>query len=265
MFSNKGNINKNSSGNNHIAGDNNIIKNESNDTINNTNNYYGISWKFITRILPSPKHTNKRNVAIGWLYLGLLIFTNIFRTFWPIESSPHPSNLSSTSQTPTAVLSPSTTSSSPSISATYSASSLPSVQTVSPLPSNSLSSKTQDSPAPAMRPEGSPSNKITIEVSDNPSYGKKLAPGKYQISESGYVEISTWWTSISYNNTVSSNDCEIVLTVEGPAPVKGETRTAKCTDSSGTNLKCSEPGDYTINIEDKQSGSTGSRVIQIVK
>ena len=116
-----------------------------------------------------------------------------------------------------------------------------------------------------MRPEGSPSNKITIEVSDNPSYGKKLAPGKYQISESGYVEISTWWTSISYNNTVSSNDCEIVLTVEGPAPVKGETRTAKCTDSSGTNLKFSEPGDYTINIEDKQSGSTGSRVIQIVK
>ena len=95
MFSNKGNINKNSSGNNHIAGDNNIIKNESNDTINNTNNYYGISWKFITRILPSPKHTNKRNVAIGWLYLGLLIFTNIFRTFGPIESSKHFTNSNS--------------------------------------------------------------------------------------------------------------------------------------------------------------------------
>ena len=169
------------------------------------------------------------------------------------------------SQPPTAALSAPTTSSSPYTSTTSSPPLTPSVQTVSPLPSNSLSSKTQDSPAPAMRPEGSPSNKITIEVSDNPSYGKKLAPGKYQMSESGYVEISTWWTSISYNNTVSSNDCEIVLTVEGPAPVKGETRTAKCTDSSGTNLKFSEPGDYTINIEDKQSGSTGSRVIQIVK
>ena len=265
MFSNKGNSNKNSKGNNHIAGDNNIIKNESNDTINNTNNYYGIPWKFITLILPSPKHTNKYNVVIGWLYLGLIILTHIARNFLPIESNPHPSNPPSTSQTPTAVLSASTTPASPSISATYSASSLPSVQTVSPLPSNSLSSKTQDSPAPATRPEGSPSNKITIEVSDNPHSGKKLAPGKYQISGSGYAEISTWWTSISYNNTVSSNDCEIVLTVEGPAPVKGETRTAKCTDSSGTDLTFSEPGDYTINIEDKQSGAKSSRVIQIVK
>lgn len=265
MFSNKGNINKNSSGNNHIAGDNNIIKNESNDTINNTNNYYGISWKFITRILPSPKHTNKRNVAIGWLYLGLLIFTNIFRTFWPIESSPHPSNLSSTSQTPTAVLSPSTTSSSPSISATYSASSLPSVQTVSPLPSNSLSSKTQDSPTPATRPEGSPPGRISIEFSDTPSTGEKIGRDKYQISSSGHVGLRVGWSSISYNNTVSSNDCEIVLTSSGPAPVKGGVGTAKCTDTYGTSLEFSEPGEYTISVEDKQSGNTGSRVIQIVK
>lgn len=265
MFSNKGNINKSSSGNNYVTGDNNTIKNES----NNTNNYYGIPWKIITLILPSSKHSNTHNIIIGWLsilvniVLIIVTIVSINNTFKPSESSKYSPNSLGTS--PTATLSDSTTSSSSSISATYSASSLPSVQTVSPLPSNSLSSKTQDSPAPATRPEGSPSNKITIEVSDNPHSGKKLAPGKYQISGSGYAEISTWWTSISYNNTVSSNDCEIVLTVEGPAPVKGETRTAKCTDSSGTDLTFSEPGDYTINIEDKQSGTKSSRVIQIVK
>jgi hypothetical protein len=161
----------------------------------------------------------------------------------------------STTQSPQVTVSPS-----PSPSYTLSPSSTYSWGT-----SSAASSNSSNSPAPATRPEGSPSNKITIEVSDNPSYGKKLAPGKYQISGSGYVEINTWWTSISYNNTVSSNDCEIVLTVEGPAPVKGETRTAKCTDSSGTGLTFSEPGDYTINIEDKQSGTKSSRVIQIVK
>lgn len=286
MFSNKGNqegnTNKNSSGSNHAAGDDNTIKNKNNNihtnnsNFNHSNNTYNISHNYngnignkrkniIKSIFPSKKNSNTHNIIIGWVYLVLIILTHIARNFLPIESNPHPSNPPSISQTPTAVLSASTTPASPSISATYSASSLPSVQTVSPLPSNSLSSKTQDSPAPATRPEGSPSNKITIEVSDNPHSGKKLAPGKYQISGSGYAEISTWWTSISYNNTVSSNDCEIVLTVEGPAPVKGETRTAKCTDSSGTDLTFSEPGDYTINIEDKQSGAKSSRVIQIVK
>lgn len=161
----------------------------------------------------------------------------------------------STTQSPQVTVSPS-----PSPSYTLSPSSTYSWGT-----SSAASSSSSSSPTPATRPEGSPSNKITIEVSDNPHSGKKLAPGKYQISGSGYAEISTWWTSISYNNTVSSNDCEIVLTVEGPAPVKGETRTAKCTDSSGTDLTFSEPGDYTINIEDKQSGTKSSRVIQIVK
>jgi len=169
------------------------------------------------------------------------------------------------SQPPTAALSAPTTSSSPYTSTTSSPPLTPSVQTVSPLPSNSLSSKTEDSPTPATRPEGSPPGRISVEFDDAPFSGEKIGRDKYQISSSGHVGLRVGWSSISYNNTVSSNDCEIVLTVEGPAPVKGETRTAKCTDSSGTNLKFSEPGDYTINIEDKQSGNTGSRVIQIVK
>ena len=270
MFSNKGNINKNSRGNNHIAGDNNIIKNESNDTINNTNNYYGIPWKIITLILPSSKHSNTHNIIIGWLsilvniVLIIVTIVSINNTFKPSESSKYSPNSLGTS--PTAALSASTTSSSPSTSAATSpTSSLPSVQTVSPLPSNSLSSKTQDSPAPATRPEGSPPGRISIEFKDTPYSGEKIGRDKYQADSSGYVRLRTGWSSISYNNTVSSNDCEIVLTSSGPAPVKGEIRTARCTDSYATTLEFSEPGDYTINIEDKQSGNTGSRVIQIVK
>ena len=169
------------------------------------------------------------------------------------------------SQPPTAALSAPTTSSSPYTSTTSSPPLTPSVQTVSPLPSNSLSSKTEDSPTPATRPEGSPPGRISVEFDDAPSSGEKIGRDKYQVSSSGYVRLRVGWSSISYNNTVSSNDCEIVLTPSGPAPVKGEKRTAKCTDTYGTSLEFSEPGEYTISVEDKQSGNTGSRVIQIVK
>lgn len=122
-----------------------------------------------------------------------------------------------------------------------------------------------NSPAPVTRPEGSPPGRISVEFDDVPSSGEKIGRDKYQVSSSGYVRLRVGWSSISYNNTVSSNDCEIVLTPSGPAPVKGEKRTAKCTDTYGTSLEFSEPGEYTISVEDKQSGNTGSRVIQIVK
>lgn len=131
--------------------------------------------------------------------------------------------------------------------------------------SSAASSNSSNSPAPATRPEGSPPGRISVEFKDTPYLGEKIGRDKYQADSSGYVKLITGWSSISYNNTVSSNDCEIVLTSSGPAPVKGEIRTARCTDSYATTLEFSEPGEYTIYVEDKQSGNTGSRVIQIVK
>lgn len=161
----------------------------------------------------------------------------------------------STTQSPQVTVSPS-----PSPSYTLSPSSTYSWGTSSAALSNS-----SNSPAPATRPEGSPPGRISVEFDDAPSSGEKIGRDKYQVSSSGYVRLRVGWSSISYNNTVSSNDCEIVLTPSGPAPVKGEKRTAKCTDTYGTSLEFSEPGEYTISVEDKQSGNTGSRVIQIVK
>ena len=222
-------------------------------------------------MFPSKKHSNTHNIIIGWVSilvnLGLIIVTvvSVITTLRSSDSNQNSSNSLIASQPPTAALSAPTTSSSPYTSTTSSPPLTPSVQTVSPLPSNSLSSKTEDSPTPATRPEGSPPGRISVEFSDTPSTGEKIGRDKYQISSSGHVGLRVGWSSISYNNTVSSNDCEVVLTSSGPAPVKGEIRTAKCTDTYGTSLEFSEPGEYTISVEDKQSGNTGSRVIQIVK
>lgn len=273
--------------NNHITGYNNSIKDNENNihtnnsNFNNSNNTYinhnynsnTAGWwkKFIKSIFPSKKHSNTHNIIIGWVSilvnLGLIIVTvvSVITTLRSPESSQNSSNSLGASQPPTAALSAPTTSSSPSTSTTSSPPLTPSVQTVSPLPSDSLSSKTQDSPTPETRPEGSPPGRISIEFSDTPSTGEKIGRDKYQISSSGHVGLRVGWSSISYNNTVSSNDCEIVLTSSGPAPVKGGVGTAKCTDTYGTSLEFSEPGEYTISVEDKQSGNTGSRVIQIVK
>ena len=273
--------------NNHITGYNNSIKDNENNihannsNFNNSNNTYinhnynsniASGWKkFIKSMFPSKKHSNTHNIIIGWVSilvnLGLIIVTvvSVITTLRSSDSNQNSSNSLIASQPPTAALSAPTTSSSPYTSTTSSPPLTPSVQTVSPLPSNSLSSKTEDSPTPATRPEGSPPGRISVEFSDTPSTGEKIGRDKYQISSSGHVGLRVGWSSISYNNTVSSNDCEVVLTSSGPAPVKGEIRTAKCTDTYGTSLEFSEPGEYTISVDDKQSGNTGSRVIQIVK
>ena len=93
-----------------------------------------------------------------------------------------------------------------------------------------------------------------------------MGPNKYQMNGDGQVKLYATWVSINYNNTVSSNDCEMLLTISGPARVEGEERTAKCSNTDDpASLKFSAPGDYTINVEDKVSGNKGSLIIHIFK
>lgn len=262
MFSNKGNINKDSSGNNHIAGNNNIIKNES----NNTNNYYGISWKFITLFLPSPKHTNKRNVVLGWSYLVLIILTHIARNFLPIESNPHPSNPPSTSQTPTAVLSASTTPASPSISATYSTSSLPSVQTTSPYPSGS-----QSVSSPAITPSATPSTRsgyIEFELSTRYIDGGKYLGKDNDYPDSDVAEYSKtgdkikigyiWKVKDSSGTSKYGENCSIDFNLyekDNPQSID-HIKNPQCDSSSVFNI--SKKGHYIIKAVDSKSSVEGT-------
>ena len=214
------------------------------------------------------KKKKKKSKATYWtiyslITFGITVFGGII--VWSMTQH-HDSKPDNTVSQPVASASTSTgTTQSPQVTVSPSPSSSYTLSPSSTYSGEASSTTSLNSPVPATRPEGSPPGRISVEFDDAPSSGEKIGRDKYQISSSGHVGLRVGWSSISYNNTVSSNDCEVVLTSSGPAPVKGEIRTAKCTDTYGTSLEFSEPGEYTISVEDKQSGNTGSRVIQIVK
>ena len=233
-----------SHGSNHFDGGNNAVKDSfTNDKKKKSKAAYWTIYSLIT--------------------LGITVFGGII--VWSMTQH-HDSKPDNTVSQPVASASTSTgTTQSPQVTVSPSPSPSYTLSPSSTYSGEASSTTSLNSPVPATRPEGSPPGRISVEFDDAPSSGEKIGRDKYQISSSGHVGLRVGWSSISYNNTVSSNDCEVVLTSSGPAPVKGEIRTAKCTDTYGTSLEFSEPGEYTISVEDKQSGNTGSRVIQIVK
>lgn len=209
--------------------------------------------------------TLSATVAAVLAGIFLLPITDMWNSKSPLKGNtqqqPTPSKdtvKTETSQTPIK-----TNSASPSNSY-VSPTSAPSTQIASPLPSSGASSSFGSSPIPSNHLQESSSGNINITTDYNVGYAKKVGPNKYQM-KNGAVELRATWVSISYNNTVSSSDCEMILTISGPAKAEGEERTAKCSNSEGVSLKFSTPGDYTINVEDKVSGNKGSLVVHIVK
>lgn len=227
------------------------------------NRLIGILKKHKTLILSTLSAT----IAAILAGIFLLPITDIWNSNSPLrgntQQQPTPSkNIAQTenSQTPTKTTSASSSNSH------ISPTSVPSTQISPSLPSPDASSSFRSSPTPSNHPPESSSGNINITTDYVVGYGKKVGPNKYQMNGDGQVKLYATWVSINYNNTVSSNDCEMLLTISGPARVEGEERTAKCSNTDDpASLKFSAPGDYTINVEDKVSGNKGSLIIHIFK
>lgn len=293
MFSNKGNqegnTNKNSSGSNHAAGDDNTIKNKNNNihtnnsNFNHSNNTYNISHNYngntdnkrkniIKSIFPSKKNSNTHNIIIGWasilvnIVLIIVTIVSIINTFKASESSRYSPNSLGTSQTPSTALSASTTPASPSISATYSASSLPSVQTTSPYPSGS-----QSVSSPAITPSTTPSTRsgyIEFELSTRYISGGEYLGKDNDYPDSDVAEYSKtgdkikigyiWKVKDSSGTSKYGENCSIDFNLyekDNPQSID-HIKNPQCDSSSVFNI--SKKGHYIIKAVDSKSSVEGT-------
>lgn len=137
-------------------------------------------------------------------------------------------------------------------------------------------SEDSDGPTSLIEPPPVPGNSPSLSefeiILDDPGYGEEISDGVYKMSDDfNRLNIVYGWNGYMSNGTVNtSEDCAILASVTGPQRIPSY-ETNKCSyggsksasNPNETALEIVEPGMYTINVEDGESGATGSVTLEV--